>query len=179
MLIICIHGIQRFQWWAWCTYTVHTHGCLCWIKKKATNKQIFSKTFLVFSRTQSIQSMSKRAQLVHCKMYSLLYSNRKVSPGGETSAYPWNSEYSTPYECPMERGVHLQSKVCGKEFQRSLSIKELRPGQRVSTLGNSRLWHHSCRPQTKAAKVLQWHRRNPITFPPLPSSTPPAKSASW
>lgn len=68
--------------------------------------------------------MSKHTQLVHCKMYSLLYSNRKVIPGGENSAYPWNSEYSRPYEYPMERRVHLQSKVCGKvpeesEYQRA------------------------------------------------------------
>lgn len=62
---------------------VHIYSPYPWMfvlnKKKSTNKQIFRKTFRVFSRTQSIQSMSKHTQLVHCKMYSLLYINSKVS----------------------------------------------------------------------------------------------------
>jgi len=118
---------------------MHIYSPYPWMfepNKKTTNKQIFSTTFLVFSRTQSIQSMSKRTQLVHCKMHSLSQQQksklkREVKPqhilGTLNTAHmniPW-------------KGGYIYRAYCVGKFQRS--IKELRPGQRVSTLGNLRL----------------------------------------
>ncbi|CAM4377895.1 unnamed protein product [Leuciscus chuanchicus] len=45
-----------------------------------------------------------------------------LGPGGETSAYPWNSEYSTPYEYPMERGLQATD-----ESSKSSAVPQKKP----------------------------------------------------